>query len=55
MLSAVKLNDKPMLNRSEVGNERTDRHLASKLHAIQRTVAQQPPYGTRGVGSIAAK
>jgi hypothetical protein len=55
VLSAVKLDGQPMLDRSEVGNEWTDRHLASKLHAIEATIAQQSPHDAFGVCCISAK
>jgi hypothetical protein len=53
VLSTIKLDDKPTLNGSKVRNEWADRHLASKLHAIQPTLAKQPPYGTLGIGRVA--
>jgi hypothetical protein len=35
VLTAVGLNDKPLLERNEINNPRTDRHLPAEFHVCQ--------------------
>ena len=44
VLAAVELDHEPVLDRGEVGDVRTDRHLSPKLHAVKSSVAQQIPH-----------
>jgi hypothetical protein len=55
MLSTIELHNQPVLDRSEVGDEWTDRDLSSKFHAVQPAVAQQAPLDSFGVGRGAPK
>ena len=43
VLTAVRLNDQPTLLAHEIGNERTDRLLSTKLGSAHLTIAQHGP------------
>jgi hypothetical protein len=43
MLSAISLDDKPLLDAGEIGNERTDRMLATEFATSEPPCAQEIP------------
>jgi hypothetical protein len=55
MLPAVKFDDEAMFDRGKIGDERTDRHLPTKLHAAETAIAEQSPHDPLSFSSIAAK
>lgn len=55
MLTAIELNDEPMLDRCEVRDEWADRDLAPKFDSAQTTVAKQPPHDPLHISRVTAK
>jgi hypothetical protein len=55
VLSPIKLDDEAMLDRSKIGDKRTERHLSTKLDATETSIAKQSPHDLLGLRRVAAK
>src|SRR4051794_10635856 len=55
VLPAIDLDGQPALNRREVRNIGTDRHLPAKLDAGEAAIAQQTPHQPLDIGAAAPK
>ena len=55
VLSAVELDDEVMFDRSEIGDERADRHLPTKFYATKTAIAEQSPHDPLSLSCVAAK
>jgi hypothetical protein len=55
MLSAISLDDKPLLDAGEIGNERTDRMLATEFATSEPPCAQEIPEQPFRIGHVTAQ